>query len=197
MNYGFIYCLANEAMPGIYKIGMTERAPSQRCFELSGSTSAPLAFKILCYGEVDSALAVEREIHGHFSSHRINASREFFRVDYRNIVDLFEQYANPVAHTSDGVEESERARLMNAFFCASGPEQKAQALIAAIRFSGARIWRDGDSIRTSKKLAFDCWMTGAAAGLKETILELIPRQEPVTRLMTLVSPAKATEELDW
>ncbi|WP_137137356.1 GIY-YIG nuclease family protein [Pseudomonas asiatica] len=42
MNYGFIYCLGNQAMPGIYKIGMTERAPSQRCLELSNSTSAPL-----------------------------------------------------------------------------------------------------------------------------------------------------------
>ncbi|NWC11973.1 GIY-YIG nuclease family protein [Pseudomonas agarici] len=197
MNYGFIYCLASEAMPGIYKIGMTERAPSQRCFELSSSTSAPLAFKILCYGEVDNALSVEREIHGHFSSQRINASREFFRVDYRNIVEMFDQYADPVAHTSDGVEESERARLMSAFFCANSTEQKAMALLAALKFSGARIWRDGDSIKTSKKLAFDSWMTGAAAGLKETILELIPRQEPVTRLMTLVSPAKATEGLDW
>lgn len=29
MNYGFIYCLGNQAMPGIYKIGMTERAQFQ------------------------------------------------------------------------------------------------------------------------------------------------------------------------
>ncbi len=78
MNYGFIYCLGNQAMPGIYKIGMTERAPSQRCLELSNSTSAPLPFDLLFYGEVANPQAVEREIHDYFSLQRVNDS-EFFR----------------------------------------------------------------------------------------------------------------------
>ena len=30
-EYGFVYVLRNECMPGIYKIGLTSRAPSQRC----------------------------------------------------------------------------------------------------------------------------------------------------------------------
>lgn len=198
MNYGFIYCLANEAMPGIYKIGMTDRAPSQRCAELSGSTSAPLAFKLLCFGEVDNALSIERELHGQFSSQRINPSREFFRADYHEIFEMFEVYADPAVETAYGVEESERVSLMLAYFNAGTVEKKVDALLAALKFSGVRIWRDGDSIITSKKIPLDGWMTGATAGLREIILDVIPRKEPVTKLMSMVRTAvPEIPELDW
>ncbi|MBD1554682.1 GIY-YIG nuclease family protein [Pseudomonas typographi] len=78
MTYGFIYCLTNQYMPGICKIGRTDRAPSQRCHELSGSTSAPWDFDIQFYVEVDDSLRVERAIHVAFDQQRINPCREFF-----------------------------------------------------------------------------------------------------------------------
>lgn len=78
MNIGFIYCLTNHYMPGICKIGRTERSPSQRCKELSDSTSAPSQFDIQFYVEVDNSLMVERAIHAAFDQQRINERREFF-----------------------------------------------------------------------------------------------------------------------
>lgn len=81
MNYGFIYCLGNRAMPGIYKVGKTDRSPSQRCFELSNSTSAPAPFDILFYVEVDNALSTERELHRAMDEHRVSDNREFFKCD--------------------------------------------------------------------------------------------------------------------
>lgn len=78
MNIGFIYCLKNECMPGICKIGKTDRAPSQRCKELSDSTSAPVPFDIQFYVEVQNPLMVERQIHIALDSVRVNQSREFF-----------------------------------------------------------------------------------------------------------------------
>jgi len=79
MNIGFIYCLSNPAMPGLCKIGRTDRAPSMRCWELSSSTSAPLGFEIEFYVEVVSPDRIERAIHAGLDEHRINPSREFFK----------------------------------------------------------------------------------------------------------------------
>lgn len=79
MSYGFIYCLTNECMPGICKIGFTDRAPSQRCRELSASTSVPVNFYIEFYVEVEGAAAIERQIHSAFDQVRVCAGREFFR----------------------------------------------------------------------------------------------------------------------
>lgn len=79
MNYGFIYCLSNPSMPGIYKVGKTDRAPSQRCFELSNSTSVPEPFGILFYVEVDNALQTERALHRDLDAVRVSPNREFFQ----------------------------------------------------------------------------------------------------------------------
>lgn len=80
MTYGFIYCFENRCLPGIYKIGKTDRSPTQRCWELSSSTSIPEPFDILFYVEVENALMVERQIHSAFDDVRVSHNREFFRV---------------------------------------------------------------------------------------------------------------------
>lgn len=79
MNIGFIYCLTNQFMPGICKIGRTDRSPSQRCKELSSSTSAPVEFDIEFYVEVDDSIRLERAIHSGLSAYRVNPGREFFQ----------------------------------------------------------------------------------------------------------------------
>lgn len=90
MNYGFVYCMSNDSMPGLYKIGVTERAPSYRRDELSRSTSAPTPFEILMYVEVDSPHEAERFVHEYLSKFRVNEGREFFRVpDLKVVRDLF------------------------------------------------------------------------------------------------------------
>ncbi|MCY1299477.1 hypothetical protein D3C76_134970 [compost metagenome] len=85
MNYGFIYCLGNQAMPGIYKIGMTMRSPTLRALELSASTSAAQQFQVLCFAEFKEPRAVEAQLHQQFSDCRINPGREFFRVNFERI----------------------------------------------------------------------------------------------------------------
>lgn len=100
MNYGFIYCLENRAFPGVYKVGMTDRSPSTRCYELSSSTATPYPFEILFYMEVENARVVEATAHALFDECRVNTSREFFKVDP---IDLYEalkehsltQYCSP------------------------------------------------------------------------------------------------------
>ena len=78
---GFVYLLSHPDMPEVYKIGCTERSPHQRARELSGSTSVPQEFNVLCYVEVENHRDVERAFHQWFSRERISPGREFFRVD--------------------------------------------------------------------------------------------------------------------
>lgn len=88
MSYGFVYVLANRYMPGIYKVGFTERSPSLRCRELSSSTSVPDDFELVCYAEYEEAHAKEQEIHRALADARVNRGREFFECDLKIITDL-------------------------------------------------------------------------------------------------------------
>lgn len=78
MNIGFIYCLTNPSMPGLCKIGTTDRSPSQRCAELSAATACPSDFEIAFYAEVDNAFLNERRMHLDLDCYRHRSNREFF-----------------------------------------------------------------------------------------------------------------------
>lgn len=78
-NIGFVYLLANPAMPGIYKVGCTERSPARRAAELSAGTACPAPFDVVCFWEGRDFQKFEAELHDVFSAERVNESREFFR----------------------------------------------------------------------------------------------------------------------
>lgn len=100
MSAGFVYVVGNRAMPGIFKIGFTERAPSTRIDELSSSTSVPLPFDLICYGEYEEPRVVEYEIHNYFSDRRVDDSREFFYGPLSDIVEQLERCWNPLSFCS-------------------------------------------------------------------------------------------------
>lgn len=80
---GYVYLLRNSAMPGLVKIGFTDRDPKTRAAELSSSTSLPEPFSIVAWWEIEgiTARSVESRIHSHLSHVRHAHNREFFRVD--------------------------------------------------------------------------------------------------------------------
>jgi hypothetical protein len=193
MNYGFIYCLANEYMPGVYKIGMTDRAPSVRCAELSNATSAPVPFDLLCFGEVNNALSVEREIHDVLSSGRVSQSREFFQVDYREIKELFLSYTDHFCETARGHECSHALELMQSFYIAETAEKKVEAVMQAAQFAGIRLWREEGRIRTSRNFHLHGWVASAISGLRDHILPILPPKMPVSNLMAVVRSLETSE----
>ncbi|HJP69521.1 MAG TPA: GIY-YIG nuclease family protein [Sphingomicrobium sp.] len=95
MGWGFVYVLANECMPGIYKIGMTEKAPQERLEQLSSATSIPLPFDMVFFAQVQNPLKVEQAMHRHFEDRRVNESREFFRASIKDIHDYLERTTEP------------------------------------------------------------------------------------------------------
>lgn len=85
---GFIYVLSNPSMDGIYKIGMTVRDVEQRVKELSKSTSIPTPFNIEIVFHSDAPYEDEQRIHSLLSKFRISDSREFFKCELREIVNI-------------------------------------------------------------------------------------------------------------
>ncbi|MBF8642292.1 MULTISPECIES: GIY-YIG nuclease family protein [Pseudomonas] len=193
MNFGFIYCLSNVTMPGIYKIGMTDRAPSQRCYELSGSTSAPLSFDLLCYGEVCDARSVEAEIHSHFSPVRVNESREFFQHPYTEIRDVLKEHCNSFAETQEGIMEAHKEELYLDFLRASTQEARVKTLLSAVQFYGVKIWREGDSLKSRGFFGRHDWIFVAINSLQEELLKTLPVATPLSKVSLLLAGSHSEE----
>lgn len=84
---GIVYVLTNDAMPGIIKIGRTDRNDVQdRVAELNRSSAAPLPFVVHYAGEVADSSSVESILHELFSSERRNPRREFFWMQPERVV---------------------------------------------------------------------------------------------------------------
>ena len=78
-----VYALTNQAMPGLVKIGMTDRADMQRRMNELYSTGVPLPFDCVMARQLDDreAAEIEKALHTAFDPYRINSSREFFEID--------------------------------------------------------------------------------------------------------------------
>lgn len=87
MAYGFVYVLKNEIMPDIYKIGCTEKSPMQRAADLS-NTSLPFPYEVVCYGEIENPMIIERELHSLYKEKRVASNREFFKLEYSDLDSL-------------------------------------------------------------------------------------------------------------
>lgn len=88
-EYGFIYILGNESMPGIYKIGFTLGHPQVRMDQLSSATACPTPFYMVVSFGAENPRERESDIHQELSRFRVNESREFFRLTLAQIQDVF------------------------------------------------------------------------------------------------------------
>lgn len=88
-DYGYIYCMSNECMNGILKIGITKNNPVLRANQLYyGNTSIPCKFKIEFCKKVKNPLQVEQYIHNVLSNKRY-PRREFFKVTEEEVRRIF------------------------------------------------------------------------------------------------------------
>jgi hypothetical protein len=87
---GYVYILKNEAMPGIYKIGVTGREDlDERINELyNGKTNIPLPFDCIFACKVENYKEVEKIIHNAFQDNRVNPNREFFTINPDRVIPL-------------------------------------------------------------------------------------------------------------
>ena len=78
-----VYVLTNPAMPGIVKIGMTDRLEVHPRMKDLYTTGVPLPFDCVIAREIEDkeAAEIERALHTAFDPYRINPNREFFQVE--------------------------------------------------------------------------------------------------------------------
>jgi hypothetical protein len=94
---GYLYAMANDSMPGLLKVGMTEREPTDRLRDANSSDTwrPPTPYKIAMAKAVRDPRAKEATLHTLFSrfGERVNTNREFFRIsveDARLAFDLLD-----------------------------------------------------------------------------------------------------------
>lgn len=80
-NYGIVYVLTNPAMPGLVKIGMTNRESVDARLKELFNTSVPVPFECEYACKVESSEKVEKALHLAFHPYRIHAQREFFKIN--------------------------------------------------------------------------------------------------------------------
>lgn len=93
-NKGIVYVLTNSAMPGLVEIGMTTRCDIDARMKELYSTGVPVQFdcEYACEVKASDCAKIEKALHTAFDPNRINANREFFRIEPKQavaILDLF------------------------------------------------------------------------------------------------------------
>lgn len=108
MAKGYVYLLTNEAMPGIVKIGCTERTVEERIEKLSKPTGVPMPFDCFFAVRVENAESVEKKIHDGLKDFRL-PNREFFKIAPERVRSLMQlpEHSVYVLNESSGSSEED------------------------------------------------------------------------------------------
>jgi hypothetical protein len=79
---GHIYILQNTSVPGVYKIGFTERSVADRVNEINSATGVISPWQIRDFWFTQNPYLVEQEIHRRLEEYRVEDNREGFAVNF-------------------------------------------------------------------------------------------------------------------
>ena len=108
MEYGIVYLLTNPVMPGLVKIGMTAQEDIDKRMKELYTTGVPVPFEcqFACKVKKGDCAKIEKALHKAFAPQRINANREFFRIQVEQakaILELF-HHTDVTEEVSDEIE---------------------------------------------------------------------------------------------
>jgi hypothetical protein len=79
---GHIYILQNTSVPGIFKIGFTERSVVDRLNEINKATGVITPWQVRDFWFTQEPYLAEQEIHDLLSDYRVQDNREGFAVNF-------------------------------------------------------------------------------------------------------------------
>ena len=102
ISSGWIYCMTNECMPGLVKVGQTSNHPADRAAQLY-TTGVPCEFRIEFAKRVKNYVAREKLLHSMLEKHfeRPNPNREFFKCSSEDVYPFFELMDGMYLETAD------------------------------------------------------------------------------------------------
>ena len=108
MEYGIVYLLTNPVMPGLVKIGMTAQKDIEKRMRELYTTGVPVPFEsqFACKVKKGDCGKIEKALHTAFAPQRVNANREFFRIQVEQakaILELF-HHTDVTEEVSDEIE---------------------------------------------------------------------------------------------
>ena len=108
MEYGIVYLLTNPVMPGLVKIGMTAQEDIEKRMRELYTTGVPVPFEcqFACKVKKGDCVKIEKALHAAFAPQRVNANREFFRIQIEQakaILELF-HHTDVTEEVSDEIE---------------------------------------------------------------------------------------------
>ena len=130
MTHGYLYCFSNQSMPGILKVGMTERTPEIRLNEANSSDTwrPPKQYKIEFAKKVLNPKQKETTLHNLLSQYteRINPKREFFRVSSEEVKTFFDLIDGDLWVKDSEKEEDEEEEEDNQSTISNSPVVKCR-----------------------------------------------------------------------
>jgi hypothetical protein len=85
---GHIYVLQNTSVPGVFKIGFTERSVADRVNEINSATGVISPWQIRDFWFTQNPYLVEQEIHRRLEEYRVEDNREGFAVNFMVVRDV-------------------------------------------------------------------------------------------------------------
>jgi hypothetical protein len=79
---GHIYVLQNTSVPGVFKIGFTERSVADRVNEINSATGVITPWQIRDFWFTQNPYSIEQEIHRRLEEYRVEDNREGFAVNF-------------------------------------------------------------------------------------------------------------------
>ncbi|OTE97272.1 hypothetical protein BCS42_04455 [Crenothrix sp. D3] len=95
---GYLYVLANSAMPNMVKVGKTTRSTAERAEELSKATGLPTPFIVVYEQLFEDCGAAESFVHVYLEAkgYRVANNREFFNAPVSIVVKAISLAPNPI-----------------------------------------------------------------------------------------------------
>ena len=84
---GFVYIMTNDSMPGIIKVGMSTKVPTERAKDFE-DTGLPMPYVVQYYAFFDDMRQAEKKAHNELSKYHYN--KEFFKTDVGTAINCIE-----------------------------------------------------------------------------------------------------------